>query len=149
MARIPMTSGFQMLPEGSTILKCIDQSYDENFGKLELKFENVDGIKQTEQYRLLDDKGKPNDGAMNAFSFMAKNLMNDFDMPDVDPADLVNHYIKCNIEYSKVPSKTDPNRELTFAHIRNPEPATGFDGETAAEETESSGDFDLASLLGE
>ena len=141
--RIPMTSGFSIMPEGKTILKCVDETYDANFGKVELKFENEKGVKQTERYQLVDGNGNANEGACNAFSFMAKNLMNDFDMPDVDPADLVGHYISCDIEHTKVPSKNDPNKELTFAHIRNPEPADGFDGEPATE----SGGVDLNALL--
>ena len=34
MARIPMTGGFQIMPEGEQVLKITAAEYDEDFGKL-------------------------------------------------------------------------------------------------------------------
>lgn len=36
MARIPMTSGFTLIPEGTYVFRIYDVSYDEEFGKIEI-----------------------------------------------------------------------------------------------------------------
>ena len=35
MARIPMTSGFVIIPEGEYVFRIYDATYDEDFGRIE------------------------------------------------------------------------------------------------------------------
>jgi hypothetical protein len=153
MAKIGLTGGFKPLPEGTYILKVESVEYKETFGKLRIKFVTKDGRYHTEQFSLLDSKGKPNDGAYNAFSYLAKTLLDDFDRDEIDDQELVGHYIKCSIEHNVV--EGSDGRVRTFAHLGNDkEVAHGFDDETAAEETDNGvaepagGDIDLDALLG-
>ena len=88
MARIPMTGGFSIIPEGVHVLKIVEAEYDVDFGKATFKLVNEKGASCFERFSLLDQDGKPNEKALNAFSFFAKTVMNDFDMEDVDPEEL-------------------------------------------------------------
>ena len=143
MARIPMTGGFQVIPEGVHILKITAAEYDEDFGKVNISLVNVKGQTCQERFNLLNDDGSANEKAMNAFSFFAKNAMNNFDMEDVDPAELVGHYIKAEIIHNKVPSRKDPGKMVTYANLGDKSPADGFEGVAAPK---ASG-LDLSALL--
>jgi hypothetical protein len=70
--------------------------------------------------------------------------MNDFDMEDVDPTELVGHYIRAEIIHNKVPSTKDPTKMITFVNLGNKSPADGFDGAPAAPKAAG---LDLAAFL--
>ena len=144
MARIPMTGGFQMMPEGEQVLKITAAEYDEDFGKAIFTLANVKGQTCREQFSLLNQDGTPNEKAMNAFSFFAKNAMNDFDMVDVDPVELVGHYIKAVVIHRQAPNRNDPSKMTTFVNLGDKSPADGFEGAPAP--AKSSG-LDLSALL--
>ena len=146
MARIPMTGGFQTIPEGVHVLKIIDAQYDEDFGKAIFTLANSKGATCREQFSLLNQDGSANGKALNAFSFFAKNAMNDFDMEDVDPAELVGHYIRAEVIHNKVPSTKDPTKMMTFVNLGEKSPADGFENAPAAPTTKPAG-LDLAALL--
>ena len=145
MARIPMTGGFQVIPEGVHVLKIIDAKYDEDFGKAIFTLANSKGATCREQFSLLNQDGSPNEKALNAFSFFAKNAMNDFDMEDVDPTELVGHYIRAEVTHNKVPSTKDPTKMMTFVNLGDKSPADGFDGAPAA--APKAAGLDLSALL--
>lgn len=145
MARIPMTGGFQIMPEGEQVLKITKAEYDEDFGKAVFVLENVKGQTCQETFSLLNQDGSPNEKAMNAFSFFAKNAMNDFEMEDVDPTELIGHFIRAEVIHNKVPSRTDPTKMMTFVNLGNKSPATGFDGVSSAAPKASG--LDLSALL--
>ena len=145
MARITMTGGFQIMPEGEQVLKITAAEYDEDFGKAVFTLANAKGQTCRENFNLLNQDGSPNEKAMNAFSFFAKNAMNDFDMEDVDPAELVGRYIRAEVIHNKVPSRDDPTKTKTFVNLGSKSPANGFDEAPAA--PKSSG-LDLNALLG-
>ena len=146
MARIPMTGGFQIMPEGEQVLKITAAEYDEDFGKATFTLTNAKGQTCREQFSLLNQDGSPNAKAMNAFSFFAKNAMNDFDMEDVDPVELIGHYLKAEVIHNKVPSTTKPGEMKTFVNLGNKSPADGFEGEAAVKP--KAGGLDLSALLG-
>ena len=73
-----------------------------------------------------------NEKALNAFSYFAKTAMNDYTMEDIDPEQLINHYIRAEVVHTKVPSNKDPNKEVTFANLGDKSPADGFDTEPVA-----------------
>ena len=144
MARIPMTGGFQVIPEGEHVLKITAAEYDEDFGKATFTLANAKGQTCQERFNLLNQDGSANEKAMNAFSFFAKNAMNDFDMEDIDPVELIGHYIKAEVIHNKVPSTKDPTKMMTFVNLGSKSPADGFEDVPAA--PKASG-LDLAALL--
>ncbi len=146
MARIPMTAGFQLIPEGVQVLKITKAEYDEDFGKVIFTLENVKGLSCQERFSLLNQDNTPNEKALGAFSFFAKTAMNNFDLVDVDPVELVGHYIRAEVVYNKVPSTKDPTKMMTFVNLGDKSPADGFDGvPTAAPKATG---LDLNALLG-
>ena len=145
MARIPMTGGFQTMPEGEQVLKITKAEYDEDFGKAVFTLENAKGQTCLERFGLLNQDNTPNEKALNAFSFFAKTAMNNFDLVDVDPAELVGRYIRAEVIHNKVPSTKDPTKMMTFVNLGDKSPANGFDG--AAAEPKPTG-LDLNALLG-
>lgn len=144
MPRIPMTAGFQRIPEGEQVLKITKAEYDADFGKLIFTLENVNRLSCQERFSLLNQDGSPNEKAMAAFSFFAKTAMNDFDMEDVDPAEMVGHYIRAEVIHNKVPSAKDPTKMLTFVNLGEKSPADGFDCVPDAPKAS----LDLSALLG-
>ena len=147
MARIPMTGGFQVMPEGEQVLKITAAEYDEDFGKATFTLANAKGQTCLERFNLLNQDNTPNEKALNAFSFFAKTAMNDFDLVDVDPAELVGHYIRAEVIHNKVPSTKDPTKMMTFVNLGDKSPADGFDGVTIAAAPKPAG-LDLNALLG-
>lgn len=132
MARIPMTSGFVIIPEGEYVFRIYDATYDEDFGRIEIKLVNAQGATHTERFSIKDKNDEYNEKALNAFSYFAKTAMNDYTMEDIDPEQLINHYIRAEIVHTKVPSNKDPNKEVTFANFGDKSPADGFDTEPVA-----------------
>ena len=118
MARIPMTSGFVIIPEGEYVFRIYDATYDEDFGRIEIKLVNAQGATHTERFSIKDKNDEYNEKALNAFSYFAKTAMNDYTMEDIDPEQLINHYIRAEVVHTKVPSNKDPNKEVTFANLR-------------------------------
>ena len=146
MARIPMTGGFQIMPEGEQVLKITKAEYDEDFGKAIFTLANAKGQTCQERFSLLNQDNTPTEKALNAFSFFAKTAMNDFDLEDIDPEELVGHYIRAEVKHNKVPSTKDPTKTVTFINLGDKSPADGFDGAPAA--APKTAGLDLAALLG-
>lgn len=132
MARIPLSSGFTLIPEGEHIFRIYDVKYDENFGKMEVMMVTAEGMKHTERFSLMDANGEPNEGALNAFSYFAKTALNDFALEEIDHADLVGHYIRAEVVHTPTPSKKDPTKTVTFANLGDKFPADGFDTQPVA-----------------
>ena len=133
MARIPLTSGFTLVPEGVHVFKIVEVKYDEEFGKLEILMVTSQGIKHSERFKLLDNNSQPNEKALNAFSYFAKVALNRFDAEEIDHTELVGHYIRAEVLHSKIPSNKDPNKMMTFANLGDKSPADGFDDAPADE----------------
>ena len=129
MARIPMTSGFTLIPEGEYVFRIYDVTYDEVWGKLEVKLVNAQGMTHTERFMLKDQNDEPNEKALAAFSYFAKTALNDFGIEAIDHRDLIDHYIRAEVVHTKLPSKKDPTKMVTFANFGEKSPADGFDTE--------------------
>ena len=117
MARIPMTSGFVLIPEGEYVFRIYDATYDEDFGRIEVKLVNAQGLTQTERFSIKDKNDEFNEKALNAFSYFAKTAMNDYSMEDIDPIDLINHYIRAEVVHTSMPNRNDPTKTVTFANL--------------------------------
>lgn len=147
MARISMTGGYKPMPEGEQVLMITAAEYDEDFGKAIFTLANAKGQTCRETFNLLNNDNTPNEKALSAFSFFAKTAMNNFDLEDVDPVELVGHYIRAEVIHNKVESKKEPGKMVTFVNLGDKSPAFGFDG-VAAEAAPKSGGLDLSALLG-
>lgn len=132
MARIPMTSGFALIPEGTYVFRIYDAKYDEEFGKIEVKLVNAAGMTHTERFSIKDKNDEMNEKALNAFSYFAKTAMGDFALEDIDPEELINHFICAEVVHTKLPSNKDPNKTVTFANLGDKSPAEYFDTEPVA-----------------
>ena len=124
-----MRDGFSIIPEGEYVFRIYEVNRDVNFGKIEIKLINAKGQTMTERFTLMQQDGEYNEKALSAFSYFAKTAMNNFDMEDVEPKDLVNHYIRAEVVYTESPSKKNPNKTVTFANLGDKSPADGFDTE--------------------
>lgn len=127
MARIAMTSGFTLVPEGTHVFRIYNVTYDEEFGKLTVFMVNAQGITHKENFSLKDKNDQPNERAYNAFSYFAKTALNDFTVEDIDHTDIINCYIRAEVIHTKLPSNKDPNKTVTFANLGDESPADGFD----------------------
>ena len=149
MAKIGLTGGYTTIPEGTYIFKVVSVEYKEVYGKLRIKFATKDGKTHMEQFSLLDSKGQPNEGAYNAFSYLAKVLLDDFDREEIDDQELVGHFLKCSIEHQVVEKD---GKIQTYAHLgKDKEVAYGFDDDAKPEPAPApaqAGDIDLNALLG-
>ena len=133
MARITLSknTGFTLIPEGFHVFKVVDvdmSKYD-GFGKIEVKLETANGQKHTERFSLLNAKGEVNEGALNAFSYFSRTVLNDYKTEDIDPAELVGHYIRAevkHVESSTINERT--GKPYVNVNLGDKEPALGFDG---------------------
>lgn len=149
MATIPLSSGYTTIPEGEYVFRIEKVEYKEEFGKLKIFLVTQDGQKHVENYRLLDAKGEPNDGAMNAFSYLAKTALNDFDATEVDPEELVGCYFAATVVHDVQPSTREAGKTVTFVKLDEKVPADGFDGEAPGAGGQGQEDeVDLDDLLG-
>ena len=121
MPRIGLTGGFTPMDEGLQVLRIYGVEYKETFGNLTIYMVNAKNQTMRETFRFKGKDGAPNEGAMNAFSYFAKTAMNDFDLEDIDPQELVDHYIECEIVHNEYNGKT-------YANLgREKNPADEFD----------------------
>lgn len=122
-----MTSGFALIPAGTHVFRIYAAKYDEEFGKIEIKMVNAKGMTHTERFSVKNANDEPNERALGAFSYFARTAMNDYTMEDIDPEELVDHYIRAEVTHSTVPSHNDPNKTITFVNLGEKSPAAQFD----------------------
>lgn len=129
MSRIPMTNGFMVIPEGEYVFRIFDATYDEEFGKIVIKMVTATGATHTERFSIKNQDDEYNEKALNAFSYFAKTAMNDYSLEDIDPEELIDHYIRAEVVHTKLQSTKDPAKTVTFANLGDKSPADGFDTE--------------------
>ena len=127
--RVPMTSGFVLIPEGEYVFRIYDVKHDEDFGRIEVKLVNAQGATHTERFCLKNKDDEWNEKALNAFSFFARTATQDYGADDIEPMDLIGHYIRAQVVHTKLPSTKDPTKTVTFANLGDKAPADGFDTE--------------------
>ena len=120
MAKIGLSEGFSLVPEGTHVFKIITVNYKEDFGKMEVVMQTQSGLKHTERFSLLKSDGEPNEGALNAFSYFAKVALNDFSLTEIDHEDLLGCFIECDVEH-------DTNKTVTFARLADKRASDGWD----------------------
>lgn len=134
-------STFTIIPEGEHIFKVEDVEYDKDFGTMEIYLITENGMKHKERFNLIGNNGEVNQGALNAFSYTARVLMNDFSLKEIDHQELVGRYMKAQVKHNIVPSSKDPSKNLTFVNLGDKYPAEGF------EENSNEEDVSLDDLL--
>ena len=82
MAKIALSKGFTLIPEGIHIFQITDVVYKEEFGKLEVKMKTAKGQSHTERFNLMKSDGSVNEGAINAFSYFARTALNDYTLTE-------------------------------------------------------------------
>ena len=130
---------------------------------MEIKLVTSKGLRHTERFMLRGQDDEPNAGAMTAYSLLARAAIGDFDLEEIDHADIIGKYIRGVIVHTTRPSKKDPTKTVTFANLAYEKAhADGFEGEVsksaqtlmqeAAQKAKkapvSAPDIDLDSLLG-
>ena len=141
MSKIRLTDGFSIIPEGTQVFKIVGVEHDETFGKLQIFLETEKGQKHTERFKLINDSGQMNDGAMKAFSYFARVALNDFTVEDVETDDLVGHFIECEVKHEEY-TATDGTVKKAV-RLGDKKPANGFT--TEQPKTES---YNLDDILG-
>lgn len=139
------TTDYTPIPEGTHTFKVLEVKYDKDFGKLDIGLVLQSGRKHNERFHLINSAGEANEKVLTVFSIFARNVLNDFSLDEIDPDELVGHYVTATVEHNKVTSNKDPDKELTFVNLANYAPAEGFDVPTAESNDD---DFDLDDLLG-
>lgn len=119
MAKIPLSSGFRIIPEGKYTFLIADVIYNEDFGKLTLKLIADNGESTEAKYNLLNNDGTFNEKALGAFSMFAKAALNDYTRNEVDPMELKDHYVGAEITHNKVPSTTNPGEYKTYVNFKS------------------------------
>lgn len=127
--KLSESTGFTIIPEGEHIFKVEDVEYDKDFGTIELYLITENGMKHKEKFNLIGNDGEVNQRALNAFSYTARVLMNDFNLKEIDHQELVGRYMKAEVKHNIVPSSKDPNKNLTFVNLGDKYPADGFEGD--------------------
>ena len=130
MSRIKLSGGYTVIPEGTHVFQITEVNYNETFGKLEIKMTTEDKQTHVERFGFIDKSGAQNQGAINAFSFFARIAMDDITLTDIDPQDLVGHFIEADVYHDKVQSRDNPNTILTFAKLGDKRPSSGFASST-------------------
>ena len=151
MGKISLSEGFSVIPEGTYVFKIVKVDYKEAYGKLEITMKTAKGQQHTERFSLLKPNGSSNEGALNAFSYFAKTALNDYGVEEIDPQDLVGHFMECDVEHDVVPSTKDPKKTLTFARLSDKRPSEGFAEpveKPASPTASASGYPDIDALLG-
>lgn len=118
MARIKLSNGFSITPEGKYEFCIMETNYDEVFQKLTLKMQTEGGVTHTERLNFIKKDNTPNEFALGQFSRIAKAcLPEEYDLDDVDPSDLNNLWFRCEISHEVVPSTTDSSKTFTFVRM--------------------------------
>lgn len=120
MAKIKLAEGFTLIPEGTHVFKVVATEYKSDFDKVSVTLETANGLRHTETYNLATD------GGIKAFSYFAKCALNDFTATEIDPSELIGHYIEADVAHDEVPKKDDPSKTSTFARLNNKRSAVGF-----------------------
>lgn len=137
-------SGFQPIPEGSYTFKITAVNFKSDFGKMEVACITKDGTKHTERYSFMKKNKEQNDGAIMAFSILAKAAMDDPTLEEIDEQQLVGHFFSTDVEHDVQPSNTDSSKLMTWVRLKNLQPSVGWEGAPAAAAAPS---VDLNSLL--
>ena len=152
MSKIKLVdTGFQMIPEGTYIFKVNKVTYDEDFGDMKIELVTKKGLKHTERFGLQDKNGEVSEGAMKAFSYTARVLLNNPDLDEIDEQDLVGCYMRAKVTHKESTTvSTKTGKPFINVVLDEKESTWGFDADKTQVATESEVDAStLDDLLGD
>lgn len=151
MAKIKLSElgGFSLIPEGTTTFKIVGVNYKEDFGKMEIELQTKEGKKHTEKFSFLKNNGEVNEGALKAFSYMAKTALNNFSLDEIDETDIIDCYITATVKHEAYSYEKDgETKSGKSVRLSDYAVAVGFGGETKSEDkVEDISDEDLDDFL--
>lgn len=149
MSTIKLTANtFSLCPEGSHVFRITKVDYNEDFGRLTLYLVNGKGNTLRENFFLQRQDGTMNEGACNAFSYLARTALNDMSREAIDPVELIGKYVGSEVKHTYGTDKTDPTKTVTYASLTGKKwSASGFETTEATEAPSNTG-LDLNALLG-
>ena len=122
MARITLSRGYSVVPEGQGILFTITNvKYDTDFGKLEVTCKTNNDDTHIERYSFIKSNGETNDKALFAFSCFARAVLDDPDLDDVDEQELLNKKFYADVTHD-VQERKDGNGTITYSRLNNVQP---------------------------
>lgn len=131
MAKMKLSENtFKLIPEGTHTFKVmsVDDSKYDDFGKLEVKLQTAKGETHLERFTLVKNNGELNDGALKAWSYFARNCLNNFNADEIDTQDIVGCYITATVKHETY-TRTKGEKagtEATTVRLNEYTPATGF-----------------------
>lgn len=142
MAKMKLAEGgFSLIPVGVTVFKVtkVDDSKYDKFGKLAVTLTTKEGKTHVETFTLIKivkNRKETNEGALKAWSYFAKNCLNNFDLGEIDTDDLVGCYIQARVEHEDYEyEKEGEKKKGTAVRLKEYNPASGFPGSTASPKT--------------
>ncbi len=143
---VKLNAGYTRIPEG-THKFIVDSVEDKlaDFGKLTVTFKTDKGLTNKQTYTLYKDVKKDilNDGAITAFSTMARAVLQDSEMESIEPKDLVGHYVQADVSYEEYDKEDGTKGSST--RLKNWNYCNGF---KEVEATNEDGEIDLDAILG-
>lgn len=147
MAKIKLSeSNFTIVPEGVTVFKIteVDESKYDDFGKINIKMTTDKGISHVERFSFIKANGDSNEGAIKAFSFMARKALNNQNLDEIEASDLVGCYLKAEVKHETREGTGEyAGKIYTDVRLNNYEVANGFEGGDA----DTNEDDDLDNFL--
>ena len=154
MAKIGLTEGFTLIPEGTHVFQITDVKYKEDFGKLEIYMQTQNGSKHIERFSLLKSDGSPNEGTYTPYNNITNTPLANINLPEIG------HFIECDIDHDVQENKKMPGQCSTFVRLADKRPSEGWAGAgntvtapaaktaPAASQVAPKTPMDLAALLG-
>lgn len=149
MAKFTLVDTNTLIPEGMTTFKITEASYDEDYGRMVITMQTKSGQRHFERFGMIDQNGEINDGALKAFSALAKNALNNFENQTIDEQELVGHYIKAMVMHEDYDytNRNGEHKTGTSVRLGKYQPADGFETDTVSEEPEDDSADDMDSWL--
>ena len=148
MSKIKLSDAFTLIPQGTHVLKITGVEQKDEYGKLEVYMQTREGLKHTERFQYLKDNGEINDGAIQALTFFARTAMNDFSLQEIEPTEMIGHFMECDVTHDVVPSNKTPGKTATFARLSEKRPSEGWIESAPAPAPAAKPKYDLSKLLG-
>lgn len=127
---LPAASEFTPIPEGETIFKVTKVDYNERTGKLEVTLTTKSGRNHIERFALKKDGKSYNEKALKALGYFSRICMNDWDIDNIDPDELVGHFLKATVEHETVQHRDDPTKTVTFIRLGDKKSADCYEDGT-------------------
>lgn len=142
MAKIKLASNFEVFPEGTYVFKIVDVRYKPEWNKVEIEMVTQDGKKFSKNYIIATKDGKTAPSFWG-FTYLARAALNNPDLDEISPEELIGHFVECTMEHNMKESTTNPGKMNTYSNIVKSEPAEGWD-----EPIVKKSPMNLAALLG-